>query len=484
MKLRHLTLALFLLLDIAYSMAQLSPVKRNTNIALGINRREKDSTLVSKLNIGLISNMDSLHGFQFGGLSSVVRREANGLNIGGLFSYTAGDVNGAQLCGAINSVSGNLSGFQFAFINNMAHSLNGVQLSGFTNIATSPFRGVQLSGITNISMGVKEGMQISTIANICSSYMRGLQVAAYNYVDTLNGSQIGLINVCSSHPRGVQVGLINYSRDTIAHKVGLVNVNPKTKIDVMYYAGTSTKLNFAMRFRNRSTYSMVGVGTHYMGLDKRFSGALFYRLGQYFEIAPRWTVSSDIGFFHIETFQNNEDKPKRLCSLQLRVNTDYQINNYMSAFASVGYGDTRYYHHLNEYRNGAIVEAGIAVRYNKKKYPLMTGYEAPNAKTTNKEDADTDSTYAYNAPYMHRKYLWKGIAEATGINVAVHCFDRFVMNEDFAKVNLHTIHHNIKTGFVWDNDQFSTNLFAHPYHGNLYFNSARSSGMTDRKSVV
>ena len=46
MKLRHLTLALFLLLDIAYSMAQLSPVKRNTNIALGITEEKKTVPLL------------------------------------------------------------------------------------------------------------------------------------------------------------------------------------------------------------------------------------------------------------------------------------------------------------------------------------------------------------------------------------------------------------------------------------------------------
>jgi hypothetical protein len=31
---------------------------------------------------------------------------------------------------------------------------------------------------------------------------------------------------------------------------------------------------------------------------------------------------------------------------------------------------------------------------------------------------------------------------------------------------------------VWDNDYFITNLFAHPYHGNLYYNSARSNGLS------
>ena len=57
------------------------------------------------------------------------------------------------------------------------------------------------------------------------------------------------------------------------------------------------------------------------------------------------------------------------------------------------------------------------------------------------------------------------------------------MNEEFAKISFHSIKHNIETGFVWDNDQFSTNLFAHPYHGGLYFNAARSHGMNFWESV-
>jgi hypothetical protein len=41
---------------------------------------------------------------------------------------------------------------------------------------------------------------------------------------------------------------------------------------------------------------------------------------------------------------------------------------------------------------------------------------------------------------------------------------------------MHTIKKNLKGGFVWDNDQMGTNMFLHPYHGNLYYNSARSRG--------
>ena len=92
--------------------------------------------------------------------------------------------------------------------------------------------------------------------------------------------------------------------------------------------------------------------------------------------------------------------------------------------------------------------------------------------------AEESSIYAYDNPLNQEKHPWKAAVEAFGINVGVQLFDRFVLDADFAKINFKTIRHNIEHGFVWDNDQFSTNLFAHPYHGGLYFNAARSNGLS------
>ena len=93
------------------------------------------------------------------------------------------------------------------------------------------------------------------------------------------------------------------------------------------------------------------------------------------------------------------------------------------------------------------------------------------------------SVYAFDNPDNQKKRPWKAALEAFGINVGVQCFDRFVMNADFAQISWKSIKHNIQHGFVWDNDQFSTNLFAHPYHGGLYFNAARSNGLGFWESV-
>lgn len=349
-------------------------------------------------------------------------------------------------------------------------SANGVQLSAVANMSAAPFRGIQLSAISNIAMGVSKGLQLTGALNVSSGYMRGLQLGAVNFADSLNGSQLGLINLSLAHPRGWQVGLINITRDTIAHKIGLVNVNPNTKIDLMLSGGTSTKLNFAVRYRNRSTYNILGVGTHYMGLDKDFSGALFYRIGQYFHLSPRLTVSGDVGYYHIETFHQKADAPQRLYSLQARINADYQINQHIGAFVSVGYGDTRYYSHHAHYRSRPLVEGGITLRQQRT--------QRQNYFDLRRNDDNLTETPDSLLALPMKKKPWIAAAEATGINVFVHCFDRFVMGEDFAKTTLHSIGHNIRNGFVWDNDQFSTNLFAHPYHGNLYFNAARSNGLT------
>lgn len=73
----------------------------------------------------------------------------------------------------------------------------------------------------------------------------------------------------------------------------------------------------------------------------------------------------------------------------------------------------------------------------------------------------------------------KGLGAATQIfsfNMGLWAFNRYVAKQDYAYINIHTIKKNIKHKWVWDNDDMGNNMFLHPYHGNLYFNSARSRG--------
>ena len=346
----------------------------------------------------------------------------------------------------------------------------GLQLSGVSNTSAHIFNGLQLSGVSNITTGMNRGLQWSGILNVSSGMMRGWQLGAANYTDSLNGMQLGIINVARKRPKGWQIGLINLSYDTIGHKIGLVNINPTTDIDIMVYGGSSTKTNLAVRYRNHSTYNIMGLGTHFMGLDSKFSGAIFYRLGQYWQVSPRWSLSGDIGYYHVETFsKDNTVKPARLYSLQARLNADYQISRKFGAFASVGWGLTRYYDRNETYRNRPLVELGLTYRQERKHDSWRHAWEEKRSQLV-----FTDSTMALPV----KKRYWQAAAEATGINVGVQLFDRWALNSDFAQTTLRSLKRNFTDGMVWDNDFFITNMFAHPYHGNLYFNAARTNGLT------
>ena len=348
---------------------------------------------------------------------------------------------------------------------------HGVQLSGLSNTSAHQFNGFQLSGISNITAGMDNGVQLSVILNVSSAMQRGLQLGAINYADSLNGAQVGLFNIARKRPKGWQVGFVNLSFDSIGHKIGLVNINPMTTIDYMLYGGTSTKANIAARYRNKNSYSIFGVGTHFMGLDSKFSGALFYRLGLYKQLSPKWSVSGDVGYYHVETFsKHNSERPERLYSLQVRINADYQFSKKVGAFASVGWGVTRYYDRNETYRNRPLAELGLTFRQSRNQHDSWK--RAWEAKRSNLVLAD--STMALPTP----KRPWQALAEVTGINIGVQLFDRWALNSDFAQTTLNSLKRNFTDGIVWDNDFFITNMFMHPYHGNLYFNAARTNGLT------
>ncbi len=75
-----------------------------------------------------------------------------------------------------------------------------------------------------------------------------------------------------------------------------------------------------------------------------------------------------------------------------------------------------------------------------------------------------------------KRHFWRAAAEVEGFNVALWAFDRYVAKGEYARISLKTIGHNLTHDFKWDNDKLSTNMFMHPYNGNLFYNAARSNG--------
>jgi len=67
------------------------------------------------------------------------------------------------------------------------------------------------------------------------------------------------------------------------------------------------------------------------------------------------------------------------------------------------------------------------------------------------------------------------------INYAIWQFDWF-RGETF-HVTRESIGQNLQTGFVWDDNKFTTNFFGHPYHGSMYYGAARGAGLSYWESL-
>ena len=90
----------------------------------------------------------------------------------------------------------------------------------------------------------------------------------------------------------------------------------------------------------------------------------------------------------------------------------------------------------------------------------------------------TDSLFAFNDSSRTIKRPWRAAFHALGLNAGVWAYNRFVDKAEYAKISFHSIGDNIKRGFLWDNDLFTSNMLLHPYHGSLNYSIARSNGLT------
>lgn len=78
----------------------------------------------------------------------------------------------------------------------------------------------------------------------------------------------------------------------------------------------------------------------------------------------------------------------------------------------------------------------------------------------------------------------KAISINVGLNMAMRGFNRFILKDEYARINLSSMGDNLKTRPVWDTNRFSTNFIGHSYHGSMYFNSARANGLDLYQSSV
>src|SRR5258706_9222649 len=69
------------------------------------------------------------------------------------------------------------------------------------------------------------------------------------------------------------------------------------------------------------------------------------------------------------------------------------------------------------------------------------------------------------------------ISQVALINTFVNRMDAWVFKQDWARSGRRVWGEHLRLGWEWDEDAFTTNMFAHPYHGGLYSNAARANGL-------
>jgi len=86
---------------------------------------------------------------------------------------------------------------------------------------------------------------------------------------------------------------------------------------------------------------------------------------------------------------------------------------------------------------------------------------------------------------VKKKNFGRTAIEIVGLNLLVWSYDYYIRPDgnDGFRIGFQSWIENLKNGFEWDDNNFNTNQFAHPYHGSLYFNAARSNGYSFWEAV-
>lgn len=73
---------------------------------------------------------------------------------------------------------------------------------------------------------------------------------------------------------------------------------------------------------------------------------------------------------------------------------------------------------------------------------------------------------------------WRAVGECLAAHLSIWGYAHFIQKADFAQLSWASLRNNLRLHpWVWDGDLIYVNFFDHPYHGNLYFNAARSNNV-------
>ena len=85
---------------------------------------------------------------------------------------------------------------------------------------------------------------------------------------------------------------------------------------------------------------------------------------------------------------------------------------------------------------------------------------------------------AYSQEEEEKKHYVISAVELLAWNAVLHCFNRFVTpDKNYGHVDWSDINHNLRSRWVWDQDEFNINQIGHSYQGASYFTAARAANL-------
>ena len=85
---------------------------------------------------------------------------------------------------------------------------------------------------------------------------------------------------------------------------------------------------------------------------------------------------------------------------------------------------------------------------------------------------------------VQTKHFGRAAIELGLAEVLPWTWDKFLKKAPYANISFKTVAHNLKpSSWAFDNDNFQTNQFGHPYHGSMFFSSFRANGYSFWQAV-
>lgn len=107
---------------------------------------------------------------------------------------------------------------------------------------------------------------------------------------------------------------------------------------------------------------------------------------------------------------------------------------------------------------------------------MANGQETDSTET---EDTEMEDVSPGLKMPKEKKHFWRASGELFLTELIPWSYNYFIRDADFSHISFESIGHNLKpSSWEWDDNNFKTNQFGHPYHGNLFYNSFRSNGYT------